>query len=296
MEGRPGWEQLIRTAAETASWQRAIEWPRSLDAGGGLVLTPLDLQGLDLERVRGTVAAARALSREICEVCGGPGDAVWPAGGRGGTRCSGCRGAGDEVLPRDDAWRRERDPERERPDRNAPWDSYRRYSVLEDRYAFGAVMDAGYHPDDERAWFGDGVRGGWSHLLRAAFTLLVPEQVGPRPGRLSEIKEKWVGCASRGPTAPASTMPCSTRRTAERPCVLHVRPPRRDARRGLGPSGLRPLRGALPRRHDRRRPFGQVRRLLANRRRFQGLASEEERRERRAWMAADRRALRRRAR
>ena len=92
-----GWEQLIRAAAEKAG---PVEWLRSLDSGS-LVLTPVDSRGLDPQRVRGTVGAARALSREICDACGGPGDPVWPAGGRGGTRCAGCCGAGDEVLPRD---------------------------------------------------------------------------------------------------------------------------------------------------------------------------------------------------
>ena len=295
MQGRPGWEQLIRTAAETASWQRVIEWRRSLDAGGGLVLTPLDPQDLDLERVRCTVAAARALSREICEVCGGPGDPVWPAGGRGGTRCSGCRGADDEVLPRDDAWRRERDPERELPDRSAPWDSYRRYSVLEDRYAFDAVMDAGYHPDDGRAWFGDGVRGGWSHLLRAAFTLLVPEQVGPRPGRLSEIKEKWgtLRLSWTNGTSFHHAVLKLVERLSAHVCFMCGRP---GEMRDEG--WVHPACDVCEAQYlaDQRRPFGQVRRLLANRRRFQGLASEEERRERRAWMAAGRQARRRRAR
>ena len=73
MDGRPGWEQIIRPAVQTASAQRPVEWRRSVTAAGGLVLAPLDLQSLDLERVRGTVAAARAVS---CELCGGPGDAA----------------------------------------------------------------------------------------------------------------------------------------------------------------------------------------------------------------------------
>jgi len=69
-----GWEQLIQVATERA---RPIEWLAAPD-GGSLALTAVDSRGLDPERVRGTVAAARALSREIWDACGGPGDPVWP--------------------------------------------------------------------------------------------------------------------------------------------------------------------------------------------------------------------------
>ena len=40
------------------------------------LLTPVDDRGVDAERVRGTVAAVRALSQEICDARGGPGDPV----------------------------------------------------------------------------------------------------------------------------------------------------------------------------------------------------------------------------
>ena len=282
-----GWEQLIRAATETAG---PVEWLPSLD-GGSLVLTPVDSRGLDPELVRGTVAAARALSREICDACGGPGDPVWPAGGRGGTRCAGCRGADDEVLPRGE-WRRERDPEAEQPDRDAPWDSYRGYRVLEDHHGFEAVMDARYHPDDERGWFHYGmIRGGWSHLLRAAFTLLVHEQSAPTLWRLRYIKEKFgsIDMRSVNDTEYHAAIRRLVGQLSGRTCYRCGRPgtPRRE---GWWHPACDPCEADYV--ADEARPYGHMRRRLAQRRRFQGIASLEERRRLRSIFAGSRRRVR----
>ena len=64
--------------------------------------------------VRGIVTGAWALSAEICQACGGPGDPVTLGSGRRGTRCGDCCEAGDRVLPRP-AWRRERETGHEAP-------------------------------------------------------------------------------------------------------------------------------------------------------------------------------------
>ena len=80
-----GWEHLIcmiQSAAERAKWPRStpsVESRPSLE-NGSLLLTPIDNHGLDPERVRGTVAAARVLSWESCDACGGPTHPVWPTG------------------------------------------------------------------------------------------------------------------------------------------------------------------------------------------------------------------------
>lgn len=175
-----GWRWLIWIASKMCVLREDDdEWIKarlrvSRGPSGELVLS-VGNPDLDPEYVRGTVAIARALSREICHECGGAGDPVWPADGQGGTRCAECRDAADEVLPRDE-WRRERNPELEQRQQD--------YRVLEEMPDFESVMDTRHHLDDDDRWvFGD-IPAGWRHLLRAAFTLLVHEQTGSQPWRL----------------------------------------------------------------------------------------------------------------
>ena len=66
------------------------------------------------ERVRGIVTGAWALSAEICQACGSPGDPVTLDRSGRGTRCGDCREPGDRVLPRP-AWRRKRETGHEAP-------------------------------------------------------------------------------------------------------------------------------------------------------------------------------------
>ena len=89
----PGWKPLIEVATRTGEWETSVD-------NGSLLLTRAEGNGIEREEIRGTRAAAKALSREICDSCSGPGDPVWPASGRGGTRCTSCRTLDDEVLPR----------------------------------------------------------------------------------------------------------------------------------------------------------------------------------------------------
>jgi hypothetical protein len=99
-------------------------------------------------RARGVAAAAHALSGEICDQCGGPGDPVRLAGTpTRTTRCGRCSGSADEVLPRP-AWRRDRDVARETPDPSTSYRSYRSCPVVEDVISdedLKALMEARKH-------------------------------------------------------------------------------------------------------------------------------------------------------
>ena len=135
----PGWVDLKRAAQDAAGCPpprrrsgRSREKGRvrgaALDARGRLLL---DITSSQPERARGAAAGAHAVSAEICDRCGGPGDPVrlastWTRT----TRCEYCRGAADEVLPRP-PWRRHRDVAREIPDPTANDHSHRSMPVIE---------------------------------------------------------------------------------------------------------------------------------------------------------------------
>ena len=130
-------------------------------------------------------AAAHALSGEICEQCGGPGDPVRLAGTpTRTTRCGHCCGTADEG-----------------PAATDPRASYRSYSVVEDVLTdedLTALMEAREH-DGWPAELAGGVYGmpywlirdtGWNGLIRAAFTLLLPLQCDgqAQPLRLAAVR------------------------------------------------------------------------------------------------------------
>ena len=162
------------------------------------------------DRVRGTLAAAYALSGEICEACGRPGDPVRTATGRRTTRSAHCPEPGDDILPRPPC-RRKRGPDEDRDaavfqDLMGPRD----YAapVVEDIVGtedLAALMEARYTPATHVGWPVTAVGGydtdlptstvehaGSNHLTRAALSVLLPlacPAVEPR-WRLSQLKEK----------------------------------------------------------------------------------------------------------
>ena len=108
-----GWRRLITATVRLA--HRDGTRLRRRPADGRLLFEPLgETTSRSAERVRGIVTGAWALSAEICQACGGPGDPVTLGRGGRGTRCGECREPGDRVLPRP-AWRRERETGHEAP-------------------------------------------------------------------------------------------------------------------------------------------------------------------------------------
>ena len=201
----PGWREIVRTARDAAD-----ERLGDGDAGAVVEATGLDGRGRLLLRIssslpahaRGVAAAAHALSGEICDQCGGPGDPVRLAGTptRTTTRCGHCRATADDVLPRP-AWGRHRDVARETPDPRASYRSYRSCPVVEDVLTdedLTALMEAREN-DGWPAELAGGVYGmpywlirdtGWNALIRAAFTLLLPLQCDgqAQPLRLAAVR------------------------------------------------------------------------------------------------------------
>ena len=146
--------------------------------------------------IRGILTGTWALSAEICQACGGPGDPVILGSGGRGTRCGDCRESGDQALPRP-AWRREYETGHEVP------------GLLEDLVGtedLADLMEARHTPTTHSGWPVRRAQGdpddwwtlspigaaGWNHLLRAGFALLLPLEcpgVAP-PWRLSRVKER----------------------------------------------------------------------------------------------------------
>ena len=112
-----GWRPLIKATVRLAN-RNGVRL-RQGAANGRLFLEPagtsepprrhreIQYTTEPLDYVGGVLAGASALSDEICQSCGDPGDPVRDAGGRRATRCGDCRAANDEVLRRP-PWRRPR--------------------------------------------------------------------------------------------------------------------------------------------------------------------------------------------
>ena len=108
-----GWRRLITATVRLA--HRDGTRLRRRAADGRLLFEPVgEATNRSAERVRGIVTGAWALSAEICQACGGPGDPVTLGRGGRGTRCGDCREPGDRLLPRP-AWRRKRETGHEAP-------------------------------------------------------------------------------------------------------------------------------------------------------------------------------------
>ena len=98
-----GWQVLIRTAEVVAAELESRPVELTADTTTWLMLT-MPPTAVEREAIAGVLAAATALSREICALCGGPGDPVRHIDSRLSTRCKRCRTAGHQVLLRH--WRR----------------------------------------------------------------------------------------------------------------------------------------------------------------------------------------------
>ena len=145
------------------------------------------------EHVRGIIAGGWSLSGEICGACGGPGDPVRGTDGSPATRCDRCRNDSDQVVSRPM-------PDRLREPGERP-------GALEDLLGtrdLRELMAAEHGPAAHRGWpvriapgdphmetLGPIGAGGWNHLFRAAFRMLLPlECAGTRPWRLAVAKER----------------------------------------------------------------------------------------------------------
>ena len=92
-EPMTGWRRLITATVRLA--HRDGTRLRRRPADGRLLFEPVgETTSRSAERVRGIVTGAWALSAEICQACGGPGDPVTLGRGGRGTRCADCREAG----------------------------------------------------------------------------------------------------------------------------------------------------------------------------------------------------------
>ena len=113
VEPRTGWRRLITATVRLAHGDGTRL--RRRPAEGRLLFEPVgETTNRSAERVRGIVTGAWALSTEVCQACGGPGDPVTLSHGGRGTRCGDCREPSDRVLRRP-ASRRERETEDEAP-------------------------------------------------------------------------------------------------------------------------------------------------------------------------------------
>ena len=189
-----GWRRLITATVRLA--HRDGTRLRRRAADGRLLFEPVgEATNRSAERVRGIVTGAWALSAEICQACGGPGDPVTLGRGGRGSRCGDCREPGDRVLPRP-AWRRKRETGDEAP------------GLLEDlvgAHDLADLMEARHTPATHASWPVRKSQGdpymtivcpidgaGWNHLLRGGLTVLLPLEcpgVAP-PWRAGQIKER----------------------------------------------------------------------------------------------------------
>jgi len=101
LPNRPGWAVIVELAEEAlerdcSSDQHRCRLKATRVQGGQLHLEIEDPN----EASRGLFEAARAVSSEVCERCGGRGNPVGDGRGLLGCRCEGCRAPGTERLER----------------------------------------------------------------------------------------------------------------------------------------------------------------------------------------------------
>ena len=205
---RPGWAPIIEEA------KNALErdWSRG---EGRCEQTALSVREGRLhlevanpnEACRGVVEAARALSAEVCEVCGGRGDPVGDGRRPLGCRCEGCRVPGMVRLERD--WPRWHDGHagsvaspaigvEDRTDVTTGVGGDSRARTHPDRFearyrkCLALLMST---EDDERAMRGWTANPGWAGLVRALVVTMQlesgdqPSDTGRALSRLPYTKE-----------------------------------------------------------------------------------------------------------
>ena len=188
---RPGWSTIVSLAncavslIEPESYRRALEPPSVVD---GRLRFRIDDQP---EPNRGCLAAAEAVSAEVCERCGGKGDPIADQDARCiGCRCAKCRGPDVVRLPRD--WP---------PATTVVEDDIAATDLgsmrLDTRYAKQMPLLMGADDDEGKALLPFGNVPGWAGLLRALFLTLRAEQderphdPDHEPWRFSWMKEKY---------------------------------------------------------------------------------------------------------
>ncbi len=140
-------------------------------------------------------AAARALSAETCELCGGKGDPLADADGQpAGCRCSRCREPGAIVLARDWDWATFEDYPQAVSPGQSPEEGWQSCPRLETLYAKPIrQLMATEHEDDVMSLWALG--SGWAGLIRALFIVLRPEE-DERPSGASAV-----ACSSSCPAS-----------------------------------------------------------------------------------------------
>ena len=262
-----------RNQGERAGWKTLEETARTLvesvshKSGGNRLDEESEIEA-------GARRAAESLRQEICQECGGPGNPVWSADRERATRCTGCRKPGDE--PRHRKWTADGQKARGRAPERDPEGGGGRPLVeeLKSPTAIAALMTAQYAPDDERGWHAGANSGGWNHLLRGALQVLLRKTTRHRaqPWRLLSVKQKWGYLEIRGTETgwfDSGVIELVTRLSGTT-CLRCGKPGK--IRNASGP-GVHPACGRCnrQRRDDARRPDGQLRRMLRNRARCQGL-------------------------
>ena len=135
-------------------------------------------------------------------------------------------------------------------------------------------MLARYAPEDERGWHAGPNSGGWNHLLRAALRVLLGwREDGERePWRLLSVKRNWgyLEILSTPPSGFRTGVVELVTRLSGTTCLRCGRPGR--IRHASG-HGVHPAcdRCDRQRRDDARKPHGELRRMLRNRARCQGI-------------------------
>ncbi len=212
LRDRPGWTAIAGLAADGAEHgHRDASKRRALQAGvsGGALILECPAPP---PATAGMTAAARAVSAETCDRCGGKGSPCGPPGGPpDACRCAGCRDAGQTPLRR--IWtpaektadmtglspgQHTQDLRGGATGNHPDITDWRCYGRLEHRYA-DEIAELMAGRDDARAmrfWTG---RAGWAGLIRALLIVMRseqderPEDPEHKPWRLRWMKEKWGG-------------------------------------------------------------------------------------------------------
>ena len=241
-----GWRRLITATVRLAHRDGTRLERRPAD--GRLLFEPVgETTSRSAERVRGIVTGTWALSAEICQACGGPGDPVTLGRSGRGTRCGDCREPGDRLLARP-AWRQERETLDEAP------------GLLED--VVGArdladLMEARHTPATHASWPVRRSQGdpymtivcpidgaGWNHLLRAGLAVLLPLECPGVAPPLASRTDQGAARQAEDPPPPPHAVLRGDRRHPERrqrDDVHLLRPSRPHAETGLDAPSVRPM-------------------------------------------------------
>lgn len=187
---RPGWSVILEEAKEVLERVCSTDQHRCRLKAASVQQGKLHLEIVNPnEESRGLFEAARAVSAEVCELCGGRGNPVGDGHRLLGCRCEACRAPSMERLERD--WRGR---SREHDGGNTVHARTPDCAEMQYQDRLALLMSA---KDDERAMDGWTSNPGWAGLVRALFVTLQAEQgtrvvdTGPALPRLPHMKEKY---------------------------------------------------------------------------------------------------------